>query len=42
MDRPKWKERSWNWRWGIPFVVLCILVGALLSWGFDQAFGDIP
>jgi len=36
MDRAKWKERSWDWRWGIAFVVVCILIGALLNWGIEK------
>jgi hypothetical protein len=42
MDRTKWNERSRNWRWGIPFVVVCILAGGLVGWGIDKAFATIP
>jgi len=42
MDRAKWKARSWNWRWGIPFMVVAIIIGALVGWGIDKVFANVP
>jgi hypothetical protein len=42
MDRTKWKERSRNWRWGGPFVVVAIIIGGLIGWGIDKAFANMP
>jgi hypothetical protein len=42
MDRTKWNERSWNWRWGIVFVVVCITIGGLIGWVIDKALASMP